>query len=142
MNAGTNSKTFSTSTLADGDVVSCDITVDPGYACTLTDNASSNNIAVTVVDQAVPAAIVQVTGNDVCAGNNINFTVTAQNAGTSPSYQWMVNDQPANNTSTSFSSNTLKGGDRVHCVLTPGQGTCSNAPASSNTIVSIVHPLP
>lgn len=139
---GGNTQTLTTNAIANGDVVSCDIVVDPNTTCISTGRASSNNITMTVTTQVPPTATVMVTGNDVCAGNSVNFTVAAQNAGATPAYRWMVNGVPVNNTTTSFNSATLSDGDKVYCMITPGQGTCSSGPVSSDTIVAIIHPLP
>jgi gliding motility-associated-like protein len=142
VHVGGNTKTLTTNAIANGDIVSCDIIVDPGYTCTNIDRASSNNINMTVIMQMPPVATVAVTGNDVCAGNNVHFTVTTQNAGTNPGYQWMVNGVAANSTSASFNSNTLKNGDEVYCMITPAQGVCSSTPVSSDKVVAIIHPVP
>jgi gliding motility-associated-like protein len=139
---GGNTKTLTTNAIANGDIMSCDIILDPGYVCANTDRASSNNITMTVIMQMPPTATVSVTGNDVCAGNTVNFTVTTQNAGANPGYQWMVNGVPASSTTSAFSSNSLKNGDEVYCMITPAQGVCSSTPVSSDKVIAIIHPLP
>jgi gliding motility-associated-like protein len=137
-----NTKTMTTNAIADGDIISCDIIVDPIYTCSNAPRASSNNIAMTVILQLPPTATVSATGNDVCAGNNVNFTVAAQNAGANPAYRWMINGVPQNNTTTSFNSANLSDGDKVYCIITPGQGNCAMGPVSSDTIIAVIHPLP
>jgi gliding motility-associated-like protein len=141
-NAGGNANSFTSSTLADGDIVSCTVTVDPSYTCANHATAASNNIAMTVINQPAPAIMVTASSNDVCAGALVTFTATATNTGANPSYQWMVNNTPANNTSTVFNTTALANGDVVYCVLTPGQGTCATTPVNSNTVAAIINEAP
>ena len=141
-NTGTNNKNFTTSSLSDADIVSCTITTDPLFTCALSPTATSNNIAVTVKAQLAPSLTISASVNDVCAGTAIAFTADAQNAGLSPSYQWILNNASLSNSTAVFTSNTLSNGDALYCLLTPGNDACSTSPISSNTIVAIIEDLP
>lgn len=46
------------------------------------------------------------------------FIATVTNAGTNPIYQWQVNGQPAGTNSSSFTSDTLKNGDKINTPAT------------------------
>jgi len=142
VNAGTNSKTFTPYNLVNADVVTCAITTDPSFTCALANNASSNSIQITVIAQPPPSVTISPDVNDVCAGALINFTADALNAGTPPSYQWMVNNAPVNNHAAVFDTRSLSDGDRVYCSMTPGAGACSTFPLSSNTIIAVIEPPP
>lgn len=72
-----------------------------------------------------------------CAGMPITFTATVTNQGTKPTYQWMVNGQPAAGAanSTTFTSTTLNSYDKVYCILT-NTTDCTAGPVTSNTVIN------
>ncbi|MDP9041436.1 MAG: hypothetical protein M3N30_05605, partial [Bacteroidota bacterium] len=106
INTGSNTKILATSSLSNADVVTCTITTDPLYACALANSATSNSIIISVRVQAPPSANISSSVNDVCAGEIIAFNAVAQNAGVSPSYQWVLNNTPIDNHTAVFNSNT------------------------------------
>jgi hypothetical protein len=61
-----------------------------------------------------------------CAGDVITISATTTNAGTTPSYQWTVNDQPVGGNSASYTINGLTGNALVRCTLA-GNATCATA---------------
>ncbi|HZE86514.1 MAG TPA: gliding motility-associated C-terminal domain-containing protein [Puia sp.] len=140
--AGTNGPAFSSQTFADGDVVKCTITVDPGYTCALKSTATSFPVILLVHDQPDPTVNITAAGNGVCAGTPISFSAEAKDAGAGPAYTWLVNSIPSGNNTPSFSSSQLKSNDVVTCTVIPGAGACSTGPILSNAIVAIVQPQP
>ncbi len=126
----------------DGDIVQCTVTQpSPSQFCLISNTATSTPITVQVLNQPAPTVSIIATGNNVCAGSDIAFTATVGNAGSGSSVQWMVNGTPAGNPGSAFSG-SLKNNDLVTCQLTPGTGTCSQAPLLSNSITAVVFPLP
>ncbi|HNX07393.1 MAG TPA: hypothetical protein PKL96_07410 [Bacteroidales bacterium] len=73
----------------------------------------------------------------VCSGTTVNFTSTATNPGTSPTYQWYLNGASVGNSST-YSNASLANGDKVVCRLTSNLTCASNNPALSDTITMVV----
>jgi len=142
VNAGINSRTFTTSSLVNADITSCTITTDPLFTCALGNNATSNNIPITVRTQTAPSATITASANDVCAGEMITFNAAVQNAGASPSYQWILNNKPINDLSQIFSSNTLSNGDSIYCLISPGVIFCSSSPVSSNILIATIENSP
>ena len=142
VNAGLNNKVFTTSSLVNGDLVSCAITTDPLYTCSIGNSAGSNTIPINVTATSIPTANITSDVNDVCAGAPIVFSVVSQNAGASPSYQWYLNNSPLNNISPVFTSTSLSNGDAIYCSVSPVNVTCSSSPVSSNTIVAVIRDLP
>lgn len=78
-------------------------------------------------------SIVQTAGNNpICAGQTVSFAAIASNGGTSPSYQWYIDDAPiSGETGITFTSSTLAGGE-IKCAL------ILNAPADTIYSDSIV----
>jgi hypothetical protein len=76
-------------------------------------------------------------------GNTVNFTASVSNQGTSPIYNWYVNDVKIDGaTGTTFSSSSLLDGDKVKCELVSNLQGVVNSPATSNTIVMNVTGTP
>jgi gliding motility-associated-like protein len=141
VNSGTNSNIFSASFISDGDIITCAITTDPLYTCALTTQAVSNPIQITVSNDAAPALTIAASDAAVCAGTVINFTATAVNAGTFPTYQWKVNNNSAGTNSAVYTA-TPKNGDIITCIITPGPNTCQKTPVTSNSITPVIYALP
>jgi gliding motility-associated-like protein len=140
LDAGTNTATFTSDTLADGDLVSCTITNNSSCAGPV--SAKSNVINVGVLSALDPAPTVTISAlvNDVYSGTAITLTATTQNAPSGTAYQWKVNGANAGLNQSTFTSTTFKNGDEVTCTI-----TVSNActlPATSNVlIINILPPL-
>ncbi len=131
-NAGTNSPTFNTNTLSNGDVISCQLTSDA--ACLATPAAKSNNVTITVNPAVMPSASISVSENNVCAGTVVTFTATPVNGGSAPNYQWLVNGINIGSNSATFTSNSFVNGDVVSCVMTSNATCVTPVNATSNSI--------
>jgi hypothetical protein len=115
----TTNDIFTSVTLQDDDTVS--VTMISSLTCASPQIVNSNEI----VMQVNPAPTVTVStnsGNSTCQGGSITFTAQAQNAGTSPSYQWRRNGQNiAGATTPTYIINSLSPADNnvnVDVVLT------------------------
>jgi gliding motility-associated-like protein len=142
INVGANDKIFTYSSFANNDIVTCAITIDPLYTCATANSATSGNIVMTVKNQMAPTVTISASGNDACAGDTVTFTAVAHDAGTSPSFQWILNNEILTDHSSVYSTNKLANGDQLFCVMLSGAGTCSNLPDSSNIINVIVNDTP
>ncbi|MFN8310333.1 MAG: T9SS type A sorting domain-containing protein, partial [Chitinophagales bacterium] len=137
-NAGTNSSTFTTSTLNNNDVVSCVLTSNANCAAPTT--ATSNAVTVTVTGTVAPTVSVSPSATSICSGQPVTFTATATNGGASPGYQWKVNGVNQSGSTNTFNSSTLLNNDTVRVVLTSSSGCASPATATSLPIVMTVNP--
>lgn len=140
VNVGTNSTTYSSSTFASGDIVSCVMTSNQSGV--IGSPATSNAITITVNAPSAPAvSIAQTTGsNPTCAGASVTFTATPTNGGSAPSYAWTVNGTAAGSNSATFSSTTLTTGAVVACTMTSNSACATSTTASSNSITMTVNP--
>jgi len=119
-NVGTGTDSYITSTLKNGDVVTCKMMVTTGCTVSITSNALTikvnNNLK---VDIAVSAPTL-----DICAGQSFTFTANYTNAGTNPTFKWTVNDIAAGTNSPTFTSSTLLNSDQVTCSVTNNDAGC------------------
>jgi gliding motility-associated-like protein len=141
-NAGTNRNSFSTNALSDGDVVTCDVTVDPLFTCATTTTVNSTPISMTVKNQGDPGLSLAVTGNDVCPGVPVLFAATVTDGGTGYTLQWKVNGKTYNENTAAFSRSNLNNGDLVSCIITPGSDACLTDVVTSNVITAVIRTEP
>jgi hypothetical protein len=138
-NAGTNSSTFTSSTLASGSVVSCVMTSNLSG---VTGNpATSNSITVTVTSSITPSVSIAITtgANPSTTGATVTFTATPTNGGTTPSYQWKLNGANTGTNSATYSTTALVTGDVVSCVMTSSSSCASPTTGTSNSITMTVN---
>lgn len=139
---GSNSPTYSTSTLTNGSQIHC--TMNSSAACASPITALSNSLAINVSPSLVPSVSVNIVGgqNAICPGQNATFNATPTNGGTSPSYQWYVNGIPVGNNSPTYSTPLLTNGAQVYCTMTSNASCVNPVTASSSVLNMVVTPLP
>jgi PKD repeat protein len=137
IDVGTGS-TYSNSTLVQGDVVTCIMTSTA--TCASPTTATSNPIIITVNQPVTPSVIIGASGTTICPGTSVTFNATADNGGI-PSFQWLINGNPAGNNNVLFTSSTLSNGDVVSCIMTSTADCASPATATSNSIIMVVNPV-
>src|SRR6185312_2873846 len=140
--AGMNSENFITPSLSDQDVVTCTITVDPSFACSLNDSAMSANKIMTVKNALAPKVHLSASASEICKGDTITFNATVENAGVSPLYNWILNNTMIAAHSNILSLGTLSNSDELYCQVVAGATACSSSSVLSNTITAIVNPIP
>ncbi|NVO84530.1 T9SS type B sorting domain-containing protein [Hymenobacter terrestris] len=94
----------------------------------------SNVVTIRVLPSVTPTVTVA-TLPASCPGTPLTFTAVATDAGTTPAYQWFVNDIPVASGPT-FTSSTLATGDRVRVDVTASTGLCSTGPATATVTVT------
>jgi len=135
VNAGTNSATFTTTTLTNNQVVTCVLTSNA--TCVTATTATSTGITMAVNSLVTPSVVIAQTSgtNPMCAGSSATFTATPTNGGTTPTYQWKVNGTNAGTGST-FTTTTLTNGQIVTCVMT-SNATCVTATTATSTGITM-----
>ena len=134
---GATSSTFTTTTLANGNVVS--VIMTSNAACASPTTATSSGITMVVNPIIVPSVTITSTGSTICAGDPVTFTASPTNGGTTPTYQWQVNGTNVGGaTATTFTSSTLVNGDVVTVVMTSNALCASPATVTSNPITITV----
>ncbi len=137
-NVGTNSATYSSSTLADGDVITCVLTSNAACASPVT--VTSSGITMTVNPTVTPAISITADNTEICAGTDVSFTATAMNGGSNPAYQWKKNGANVGTNSATFTSSSLADGDMITCMLTSNAACAGTATVTSSGITVTVNP--
>jgi gliding motility-associated-like protein len=122
---GADAPSLTTSTLQDGDTVSCIVTIDQDSRCHTTTSAPSNEIVMHVHDYTDPTVEIDAPTLDVCTGGSVTFTATPNNAGGYRAYQWQVNGHYVTNNLSTFTNNQFENGDTVSCILSTSIPGCA-----------------
>ena len=137
VNTGTNSNTFTTSSLANGDLVSVIFSTAP-TTCGTAPPVTSNILIMTVNNPVTPSVTISTNNTTVCQTATATFGAFPVNGGTSPRYQWQVNNVNVgtNGSFPSFASTTLNNGDQVRVILT-SNNTCITSPTATSNAIAI-----
>ncbi|MBL0286516.1 MAG: PKD domain-containing protein [Bacteroidetes bacterium] len=138
VNVGSNSTTYSSLTLVNGDIITCVLTSNA--TCPTGNPATSNQVVITVTAQPTASVAIVADNNSICAGTNVTFTATPTNGGT-PTYQWKLNGVNVGSNSATYSNNTLANGDNITCIMTSSLGCVTGSPATSNQVTMTVNAI-
>ncbi len=136
-NIGTNSATYTTSNLTNGQIVTCVLTSGAN-------TATSNAVTMVVNGTLVPSVTIAVTSgtNPACTGASLTFTATPVNGGTTPTYQWKVNGTNSGTNSATYTSSTLANNAVITCVMTSSSSCASPATATSTGVTVTINANP
>jgi gliding motility-associated-like protein len=143
-NVGTNSSTYSSATLANGNTITC--VYSDNSLCIPAGGVTSSGITMAVSSSVTPTISVSATATGICIGTSVTFTATTNV--TSPSYQWKKNGINVGSNSDTYTDNALGNSDNISCTLT-ASGPCYTATTAvsapiiitlfANPVVSIDH---
>ncbi|KFC60919.1 hypothetical protein FEM08_03090 [Flavobacterium gilvum] len=141
-NVGTNSVTYTNSTLVDGGIVTCVMTSN-ATPC-LTGSPATSNIITMTVNPNLPASVTITASPSgaICAGTPVTFTAMPTNGGITPVYQWRLNGTDVGTNSATYNNSGLVNGDVVTCVMTSNAVCTTGTPATSNSLTIIVNDKP
>ena len=137
---GTDSPIFYTSTITNGCKVECILTI-PTPSCPEASRSATSQMNIYVYPMIHPAIIITPSKTQICRGEEVTFTATA-NGGAYPTFTWMINGIQTGASTPSLTTNTLHEGDTVSCIITIDQDSrchTTTTSAPSNTIVIHVH---
>jgi hypothetical protein len=139
INVGSNSSTYTASSLVNGDVISC-VAVS-NRPCVNNPTVTSNNITMVVNPITTPSVSIVSNISSVCSGSAVVFTATAINGGTSPSYSWFVNGVSVPSSGRILNTTTLPAGTpTIVCILNSNASCATTNTSTSNTLTITVTP--
>jgi hypothetical protein len=140
-NVGSNSATYSNSTLTSSDIITCTLTSNA--ACPVPSSVTSSNVSISVSPNLTPSLLVEATSTQICAGTSVTFTATPTNGGTTPSYQWKRNNNNVGTNSPTYTNAALVNNDVISCVMTSNESCLTNTTATGSvtmTVTQVVNP--
>ncbi|MDP1622166.1 MAG: hypothetical protein Q8M08_07485 [Bacteroidales bacterium] len=130
---GSNTITY-TCFPADGDQIQCVMT--SGLSCATGNPATSNLIVMAVYSpETVSVGVSANPPGTICAGNSVELMAIPVNGGSSPSYQWFKNGNPAGGNQPNFNF-IPSDGDQVYVVLNSNL-PCSNGSPATSPVMTI-----
>ncbi len=139
---GATNSTYTYTGVAPGAAITCEVTSDA--PCATGSPALSNEIQVTV-NATLPLSIVIATTDPttICESGVVNFTATVTNGGANPTFQWYDGVTPIPGaTNSTYTYTGVVPGATITCQVTATDGCITGSPATSNTIVVTVNPIP
>lgn len=110
--SGATSTSLSTAAVNNGDTITVQMTTNA--ACAKFPVATSNKVAVTVMDVVNPTVTINASSTQPIPGQPITFTSVQSGGGATPVYQWILNGvEIVNQSSDTYTSSTLKDGDHI-----------------------------
>ncbi|WP_276132303.1 beta strand repeat-containing protein [Polluticoccus soli] len=139
ISVGTNSATYADASLANGDVITCEMT--PVYTCAGT--KTSNSITMVVATATASVSIAASPSNTVCGNQSVTFTATPTNGGTAPTFQWKKNGNNIATGATWNAGTSLTTGDAITCEMTSNHPcpTGGISVVTSNTVNMTINPV-
>ncbi|MEE4256435.1 MAG: C25 family cysteine peptidase [Bacteroidales bacterium] len=98
-------------------------------------NTFVNEDYITIMDNIQPTVSIVESINDICQGDEVEFTAAATYGGSNPAYQWKINGNNVGSGGTTFVTTELEDDDIVECELTSSYSCTSQNPVLSNAIV-------
>jgi hypothetical protein len=138
---GTDSPTFTTSSITNGQIVTCVMTTNA--TCPTSATATSSGINMTINALVTPSVSIAITtgANPLCTGDATIFTATPTNGGGSPAYQWKLNGGDVGSNIATYSNSGLANGDVVTCQMT-SNATCPSTNPVASTGITITNNTP
>lgn len=126
--SGANSPSYTTTSLSNGDLLTCKLTSNA--TCALPLSVTSNLLQTTVVASIFPTIRITTPQTTICAGATVGFSSIITNGGTNPSFQWRKNGIPISSAN-SYISSSINHHDTLYAYL-----TSSHSCANPKTVVS------
>jgi hypothetical protein len=129
---GSNSNTYTSSSLTNNDVVTAVLTTSETCYTDLTD--TSNAITMSVTPTVTPDVSIIASSTNICPTSSVTFTATPVNGGNTPGYQWFVNGTPVGTNSDTYTGSNFLNNDVITVVLTTSETCYTNLTDTSNAI--------
>ncbi|MFN4249083.1 MAG: T9SS type A sorting domain-containing protein, partial [Flavipsychrobacter sp.] len=137
---GTNSSTYTTTTLNNGDIVNC--VLISNAPCPSPGSATSNSLTMTVNPLATPTISISSNfGTQACQNTPVIFTAVITNGGSTPIYQWRRNGNPVGTNSPTYTAPSLNTGDVITCILASSATCATPSSVTSNSLTMTINPV-
>lgn len=139
-NVGTGLVTYTSSVNNNGDIITCELTSNA--ACANPTNVASNSLTMNVGPTVVPTITISSNqGTTICTGQQVIYSATTTNGGSSPVYQWKRNGTNVGTGLATYTSSANNNGDVISCELTSNDPCSNPTSAVSNSLTMNVNPI-
>lgn len=121
-----------------GDTVSC--VLNSSASCLAVNAVASNKIIMQVTPSVAASLNIFVQENHICAQEPVHFVATPANGGTTPVYQWKVNNSNTGTNSPNFTY-VPANGDLVTCHMASNAVCAAPSSVISNTVPMTITPV-
>ncbi len=135
-NIGTNSNVFTQAGITSG--AQFRVILSGSAACSVPHTDTSNIVVVKINEPVNPFVTIASSTTSICSGESVTFTATSVNGGSSPVYQWLLNEVNVGTNNKVYSTNNLKNNDRVKVILTSNESCITSSTVFSNAITATV----
>ncbi len=132
LNVGMNQPNFSTTTLQDGQQITCILSVVE--SCAASAAVTSAPISISVSQGEIPTLNIESNASLVCTGESISFTAAGNNHGQNPVYEWFVNGVSSGINTMTFTLDNINSINEVSCIVTNPDACPINDTATSNSL--------
>jgi len=141
INVGTNYPLYSSSSLTNGDIITCSMVSNiANNGCVTGFTANSNSISMNVLPMLPNTVSISASSNYICPGDSVTLTASAANGGTNPVYTWKKYVSPGNYVTVGSNSPTYTtpplsysiGGHNYMCIV-QSNAVCANPITGSST---------
>ena len=134
INVGTNSNSFSSTTLSDSDKVNCIMTAN--NTCWSTETDTSNTQIISVQSNVAPTVTIAANTNNICASSTVTITAKVANSTYQSSYNFKVNGVSTQNSSFNTFTTRLQKDSSIITVETMAGNACNNSALfTSNALI-------
>lgn len=114
VNVGSNSGTFTSSSLSNGDILNCVMT--SSLSCKTQPNTSSNSITMSVTSKVTPSVVI-LGDPSVNRKNTVTLTAMVTNGGSNPSFKWYKNGTLRSSSNPWTDSANVAGTDSIKVIV-------------------------
>lgn len=133
-NVGTNSTTFSSSSLNNGDIIT--VTVTSSLDCASPSSAPSLDFVVQIVSSLTPVVTIEFDAPEpFCPNTNVTFNAVPTHGGTNPQYTWTIDGSPAGSGASLNALITTAGNHTVQVAMV-SNASCLSTPNANSGVVN------
>jgi hypothetical protein len=103
--------------------------------CTVQNPAFSDSIKVFINEPSAPNIEINLSKSMLCKGERVQFMASGKNLGTTPQYQWYLNNKKLDWTQVSYATDSLRIGDVVHVTVKSSSSCVTTTQAISNLML-------
>ncbi|GEM_PF-2255274 len=129
----TNNATYADAGLSASDVITCEMLSNLVSPCVSSTAAVSNALSVSIQAPVTPGLTLDISNHSVCEGSTVTATVVTSNGGSTPAFQWYINNSLVTGSASTHTFSPANA-DAIYCVMTSNANCITNPVAHSDTV--------